>query len=88
MQKPRNQPIGVCLVSTTWLILSVTESKVCPGAMTGGVRASSQQAARSTSCGRPVRPGGPSGCVPASPSGAAAVRPVPARVFGFRTTAR
>src|SRR4029450_11057078 len=38
---PRNQPSGVRLESTTWLIVSVTELNVCPGAMTAGVRASS-----------------------------------------------
>ena len=41
MPKPRNQPIGVRFDRTTWLIESVTDSKVCPGAMTSGVRASS-----------------------------------------------
>ena len=51
-QKPRNQPIGVRLVRTTWLIVSVTDSNVWPGAMTGGVRASSVPSAPSRrSCG-------------------------------------
>ena len=35
MPKPRNQPIGVRFVRTTWLIASVTDSNVWPGAMTG-----------------------------------------------------
>src|SRR5437868_463146 len=35
--KPTNQPVGVRLRRTSALILSVTESKVCPGSMTAGV---------------------------------------------------
>ncbi len=31
MAKPKNQPIGVRLVSTMWLIVSVTDSNVWPG---------------------------------------------------------
>ena len=34
--KPMNQPIGVRFVRTIALILSVTDAKVWPGAMTGG----------------------------------------------------
>ena len=50
MKNPRNQPSGVRLVSTTWLIVSVTELNVCPGVMTAGVRASS-----AASAAEPVR---------------------------------
>src|ERR1700760_4747746 len=34
---PIHQPMGVRLRRTSELILSVTESKVCPGSMTAGV---------------------------------------------------
>ena len=39
-RKPNNQPICVRFVRTVWLIVSVTDSNVWPGAMTGGVRPS------------------------------------------------
>src|SRR5438270_9209677 len=35
--RPTHQPRGVRLRRTSELILSVTESKVCPGSMTAGV---------------------------------------------------
>ena len=41
VRKPRYQPSGVLRVRTIALILSVTDPKVCPGAMTGGVPAMS-----------------------------------------------
>ncbi len=36
MPKPNHQPSDVLRVRTIALILSVTDAKVCPGAMTGG----------------------------------------------------
>ena len=44
---PKNQPIGVRFDRTRWPIESVTDSNVCPGAMTAGVRASSSASAGS-----------------------------------------
>jgi hypothetical protein len=44
-KNPRNQPIGVRFVRTTWLIVSVTELNVCPGVMTAGVRDSNAASA-------------------------------------------
>jgi hypothetical protein len=38
---PKNQPIGVRFESTAWEMVSVTDSNVCPGVMTAGVRATS-----------------------------------------------
>jgi hypothetical protein len=51
MKKPKNQPIGVRLLRTAWLIVSVTDSNVCPGVITAGVRAFSASRAAPLGCG-------------------------------------
>ena len=84
MKKPRNQPIGVRFDSTTWLIVSVTDSNVCPGSMTAGVRCSS--AAVSGDHAPPARATCPSLSVlpPPVPRGRAGS----SSVLGLRTIAR
>ena len=86
MAKPKNQPIGVCFVRTVWLIVSVTDSNVCPGSMTAGVRSSSACSA----CRRvaSLRMRGMVGHQCSTLAARAGAGVGSSSVFGFRTIAR